>query len=155
MIPRIEQEVVIDAPIEVVWHVLTEPGEISRWFADEVEIDVRPGGEGRLVWTERGANGPGGESITVETVQRPHLFSFRWAYPEGVRPGRGNSVLVEFTLTAEGEGTRLRVTERELEETGWSDERKTAYAEDHLEGWLKHLYDLSAYAVRKGRTFAR
>ncbi|MCW2890124.1 MAG: hypothetical protein JWL58_6986 [Streptosporangiaceae bacterium] len=36
-------------------------------------------------------------------------FSYRWQHPPGVAAGEGNSLLVEFTLTCEGDGTRLRV----------------------------------------------
>jgi uncharacterized protein YndB with AHSA1/START domain len=33
----IEREVVIEAPAEVVWRTITEPGQMSQWFADRVE----------------------------------------------------------------------------------------------------------------------
>lgn len=40
MIPSvIEREVLIEAPVEVVWRTVTEPGQISRWFSDAAEID--------------------------------------------------------------------------------------------------------------------
>ncbi|MEO9181332.1 MAG: SRPBCC domain-containing protein, partial [Acidimicrobiales bacterium] len=44
----IEREIRIEAPIEVVWNVITNPIEIVKWFADEAEIDLRPGGIGYL-----------------------------------------------------------------------------------------------------------
>ena len=54
-------------------------------------------------------------------------------------------MLVEFTLSAEGpERTRLRVTETGLEATGWSDDDKARYAEDHRDGWSRHLGDLES-----------
>jgi len=33
----IEREVVIEAPAEVVWRTITEPGQMSQWFPDRVE----------------------------------------------------------------------------------------------------------------------
>jgi hypothetical protein len=36
--------------------VVTEPGEISRWFSDAAEIELRPGGEGTLMWDQRATN---------------------------------------------------------------------------------------------------
>src|SRR6266576_1819982 len=38
VVPRaIEKEVVIEAPLEVVWRVVTDPEQIRQWFADEAE----------------------------------------------------------------------------------------------------------------------
>lgn len=83
----------------------------------------------------------------METVEPPHLFSYRWAYPDGEKASEENSVLVEFRLTPEGGGTRLRVTETGLEGLGWTDEQKAAYAEEHEQGWPKHLGDLASYVA--------
>ena len=35
---RIEREIVIDAPVEVVWRTITEPDQITEWFADTVDL---------------------------------------------------------------------------------------------------------------------
>ncbi len=43
---RIEREIDIDAPIDVVWTVITQPEHITGWFTDSAELDLRPGGEG-------------------------------------------------------------------------------------------------------------
>ena len=49
MIPsQIERETLIDAPLEVVWGVVTEPAQINRWFTDAAQLDLRPGGRGEL-----------------------------------------------------------------------------------------------------------
>ena len=104
MVPeRIEREVLIEAPLEVVWTVLTDPEHIGGWFGDSAEIDLRPGGEAVLTWDKYGS-----ALAVVERVEPPHVFSFRWARPLGAAPREGNSTLVEFSLSAEGEGTRLR-----------------------------------------------
>ena len=59
---------------------------------------------------------------------------------DGEAPAPGNSVLAEFTLTAEGdERTRLRVTETGLDDTDWPDDDKLSFAEDHRQGWDFHL----------------
>jgi hypothetical protein len=39
----IEREILIDAPAEVVWRTITEPDQVSQWFADRVELVVEPG----------------------------------------------------------------------------------------------------------------
>ena len=100
----IEREVVIEAPAEVVWRTITEPDQMTQWFADRVELVVEPGAHGYMGFGDQG--GP----VVVETVDPPTRFSFRWNHPRGEEPVAGNSMLVEFTLTPEGdERTRLRV----------------------------------------------
>jgi uncharacterized protein YndB with AHSA1/START domain len=54
MIPdAIERDILIEAPVQTVWSVVTEPGQISKWFSDTAELDARPGGEGLLSFTDR------------------------------------------------------------------------------------------------------
>jgi hypothetical protein len=36
----IDREVLIEAPTEVVWRTITEPDQISQWFASRVELVV-------------------------------------------------------------------------------------------------------------------
>src|ERR1035441_8821640 len=101
----IEREVLIEAPAEVVWRTITEPDQMSQWFADRVDLVVEPGAHCFMHEAEEG--GP----VVVETVDPPTRFSFRWNHPRAEEPVAGNSMLVEFTLTPEGsERTRLRVT---------------------------------------------
>jgi DNA-binding transcriptional ArsR family regulator len=38
----IEREVLIEAPTEVVWRAITEPDQMSLWFADRVDLVVEP-----------------------------------------------------------------------------------------------------------------
>jgi uncharacterized protein YndB with AHSA1/START domain len=131
----IEREILIDAPAEVVWRTITEPEQIARWFADRVELDLRPGGAGLLVFEDTPA-GSVDAPLVVESVDPPRKFSFRWSHSAGVAPGAGNSVLVELTLTEEGaDRTRLRVVETGLDVIDWADEDKARYVEEHRQGW--------------------
>lgn len=131
---RIEREVLIEAPAEVVWRTITEPDQITQWFADRVELVAEPGAHGYMGFKEQG--GP----VVVETVERPSRFSFRWNHPRGEEPVVGNSILVEFTLRPEGaERTLLRVVESGHELVSWPDEEKRRYADDHRDGWGKFL----------------
>jgi uncharacterized protein YndB with AHSA1/START domain len=133
----IEREVVIEAPVEVVWRTITEPDQLSQWFADRVELVVEPGAHGFMRFGDQG--GP----VVVETVDPPTRFSLRWNYPSGQEPVAGNSMLVEFTLTPEGpERTRLRVVESGHELRGWPDAEKRRYADEHEDGWGEYLDNL-------------
>jgi uncharacterized protein YndB with AHSA1/START domain len=147
MVPdRIESEVLIEAPVDVVWSIVTEAEHVGRWFSDSAEIDLRPGGKVVLTWDEHGTF-PG----RIERVEPPRLISFRWARPAGVEPAEGNSTLVEFTLNEEGEGTRLHVVESGFRELDDTDEEKAKYAEGNTEGWKKELGDLQEYVSTQVR----
>jgi uncharacterized protein YndB with AHSA1/START domain len=134
----IEREILIDALPEAVWRVVTEPDQISLWFADETEIDLRPGGDGVFRFRREG-EAPVVHGLRVTTVEPPRMFGFRWGHPEGDEPTPANSMLVELTLISEGGGTRLRLVESGLDEVDWPQERKAEYLRDHSEGWDRHL----------------
>jgi uncharacterized protein YndB with AHSA1/START domain len=139
----IERDILIEAPAEVVWRTITEPDQMSQWFADRVELVVEPGARGYLGFGDQG--GP----VVVETVEPPSRFSFRWNHPLGEEPGPGNSMLVEFTLTPEGDGrTRLRVSESGHELRDWPDEEKQRYADEHRNGWGDYLDSLARIVAK-------
>jgi len=140
----IDREVLIAAPVDVVWRTITEPDQITQWFADKVDLVVEPGAHGYMGFGDQG--GP----VVVETVDPPTRFSFRWNHSRGEEPVPGNSMLVEFTLTPAGdERTRLRVTETGHELRAWPDEEKQRYAAEHQEGWGDFLDRLDT-VVAKG-----
>jgi uncharacterized protein YndB with AHSA1/START domain len=157
----IEREIVIEAPAEVVWGVITQPEQISRWFSDEASVEPRAGTDGTLTWTPGGRGGAVGSgpglvvAIRVVEVERPHRFSFRWGHPEGVGPGAHNSALVEFILTAEAHGTRLRVIESGIEAVRHDDDGRARYREDHEQGWERHLREMLDYIASSAQGEAR
>lgn len=142
---RIEREISIAAPVERVWAVLTEPEHVGSWFGqgEPTPVNLRPGG---IMHLDHGAGRQ--FPTTIVTVEPPHRFSYRWAsgFPGEVAV-EGNSTLVEFTLTPEGEGTRLRVVE-----TGFADldiPAETAAGasyESHSEGWSAQVDNIRRYA---------
>ena len=74
----------------------------------------------------------------------------RWNHPRGEEPVAGNSMLVEFTLTPEGdEQTRLRVVESGHELRTWPDAEKERYAEEHREGWVEFLDRLAVLVAKR------
>lgn len=132
---QIESEILIEAPVEVVWRTVTEPSQITQWFAPDVELAAEPGARGHIRFSDD-EGGP----LLVETVEPPTRFSFWWNHPTGAELEPGNAVLVEFILVSEGAGrTRLRVTESGLEPLAWSDAEKQRYADGHNEGWADFI----------------
>ena len=145
MIPNaIEREILIDAPVEVVWRVVTEPSQIRQWFTDQAEVELRVGGSGHLRFSS-------GDSyqLQIEAVEPPRRFAFRWVQPEGTPVRQGNSLLVEFTLHPEAGSTRLRVVESGFDALDWSDEEKQKYAGDHTRGWTTIIGRLRDVAVQR------
>ncbi len=92
----IEREIVVPSPREDVWEALTEPERLEDWFANDVELDLRPGGEARFRWS----NGEERHAVVTE-VEPERRLAFEWE-DEGV---------VEFTLEDDLDGTRLTVVE--------------------------------------------
>ena len=141
VVPRaIEKEVVIEAPLEVVWRLVTDPEQIRQWFADEAEVELRVGGNGRLRFKS-------GDSyqLQVEALEPFRRFAFRWVQPEGSPARANNTMLVEFMLEPEAGGTRLRVVESGFDTIDWSDAEKAKYAEGHSRGWQVILGRLRDY----------
>ena len=125
---RIQRDVMIAAPPEVVWEVITQPEHVTQWFAERADFEAKPGTNGTMSWEQFGTY-----EMRVEDADPPRRFSFRWDFKEG------SSLLVEFTLTEEDGGTRLRLVESGFEARG-SD------GAEHEGGWTKYLKQLREYA---------
>ena len=92
----IEREIVLPAPREDVWEALTEPERLEEWFATEVELDARPGGEGVFRW------GDGDErAAVVRELEEAERLVLDW--------DDGGTVVLELEPVVEG--TRVRVVE--------------------------------------------
>src|SRR3954469_2210748 len=134
----IEKSVHIEAPVELVWRLVTEPEQVVRWFADEIDLQARPGHEGSMTFQpESGAavHVP----ISVESVEPPRRFTYRWSHPAGTPASPANSTLVEFTLTPEDGGTRLRGVCTGKGGLGWPLDQREAFVADHNDGWSNRL----------------
>jgi uncharacterized protein YndB with AHSA1/START domain len=151
----VEREILIEASPEVVWGVITEPEQITRWFSDAADLEGRAGADGTLTW-KPGGRGGGRESdlvvpIRVVEAEPFRRFSFRWNHPQGVGPDERNSALVEFSLIEEAGGTRLRVLESGIGAVTHDDQGKARYREEHEQGWERHLGELLDYVAAKSR----
>jgi uncharacterized protein YndB with AHSA1/START domain len=92
----IRREIVLEATRDEVWAALTDPLELERWFANDVALELRPGGQAAFRWSN-------GESrlATVTEVEPGERLAFEW-------DGEGE---VEFTLEDDVDGIRLTVVE--------------------------------------------
>ncbi len=136
MTDKIEREIRIDAPIDRVFGLVSEPG---RWIADGPERTVTRAGEVTLVELPQHGTFP----VLPVSSDAPHHVAFRGGAP-GQDPAEG--MLVEFFLSESGGGTLLRVVESELHRMvpPWN-------AEDNVAGWVAVL-DMAKERVERVRT---
>ena len=134
---RIEREILIEAPVERVWTLVTEPG----WWVgsgDPTGVEVR---EGATVVSEHEQYGS--YPMRIERIEPQRYIAYRWASTlPGQEPRDGNSTLVEFTLAAEGGGTRLRVVESGFASLDAPEETRRKSLEGNIGGWEEELADL-------------
>ena len=93
---EVTREIVFPVPPDEVWEALTDPEQLEEWFANNVELDAREGGEGVFRWDD----GEERHATVVEAAPGERLV-LDWD-EEGT---------VELTLEEVEEGTRLRVRE--------------------------------------------
>jgi uncharacterized protein YndB with AHSA1/START domain len=134
---RIERTVEVPQPPVRVWTALTTAEGLAAWFGHGATIDLRPGGAGRLSWTD-------GHTVNmrVERVEEPTVFGFTWQLDE-LSADDPRRTYGEFTLQPAGAGTLLRVVE-----TGFAQLPDDAYRkayDSHVEGWAKELGELVEY----------
>lgn len=108
----VEREHYLESPSEEVWAALTDPEELEQWFANEAELDPRPGGRASFRW----ANGEEREAV-VEEVDPERLLVLRWLDDNGT---------VWLELEPTGTGTTLRVVETSPEFSAALDVRALA-----------------------------
>ena len=134
---RIERNLELDHPPAEVWAAITTSEGLSAWFGDKATIDLRPGGAAEMTFRS-GLT----VDMRVERVEEPTVFGFTWRLPD-LPEDDPRRTYVEFTLEADGAGTRLRVVE-----TGFAqlpdDSRRTTY-DSHAEGWASELGELAGY----------
>src|SRR5690348_8761298 len=131
----IQRDIFIAAPVERVWQIVTEPEHLGTWFGDAGAS--RAGDTITMAWAEHGE-----AELRIVREDAPHTFSFRW---DANDPGIGDT-LVEFTLAAEGDGTRLQVVESGWGQLRTSAERQAELRDGNTGGWQHELGDLERYA---------
>jgi uncharacterized protein YndB with AHSA1/START domain len=131
----IERETLIEAPLERVWSLVTEPG---FWVADRESVAGTVAKEGDSMVARNAEYGD--FPVRVEKVQPITYVAYRWAssFP-GQELRDDNSTLVEFTLIPEGDKTRLRVVESGFAALPGTDEERAQAVKSNSDGWPQVL----------------
>lgn len=128
----VERTLELAAPIERVWRAISEPDELSRWFGDETRLDLRPGGDGVMIWREHGSF-----AVRVEVVEPPRRLVWSWVHEPDVDFEDAPATRVEWTLTARADGG----TTLYLRESGF---RSDLHHRQNTQGWGEELAELEA-----------
>jgi uncharacterized protein YndB with AHSA1/START domain len=97
---KVQREILVPSDPTEVWAALTEPARLREWFANDVELDPRPGGAGMFRWDDGSVR-----QARVEAVEEGRRLAFSWS--EDDQP----ATLVEIELEEVDAGTRVRVAE--------------------------------------------
>ena len=93
---EVTREIVFPVPPDEVWEALTDPERLEEWFANDVELDPREGGEGVFRWD----NGEVREAV-VEEVEEGSRIVLRF----------DDDGLVDLRVLPGEHGTRVLVRE--------------------------------------------
>ena len=111
---QIERSVLINAPLDKVWHAISSAEEFGTWFGVNLKgqnFEVGQSACGLIT-------GCGHENVwfdvVIESIEAPKLLSYRW-HPCPIDPAvdysKESPILVTFTLKDVASGTLLKVVE--------------------------------------------
>jgi uncharacterized protein YndB with AHSA1/START domain len=137
MTDRIEHSVLIEAPLDRVWDLVTEPG---WWVPTEkpVPTDRTPG-----AIAVRESEQYGRFPVQVVSVDPKTYAAFRWASTSAGEDLTGeNTTLVEFHLATEAEAVKVTVVESGFAALPIPEEARSKGFESNTKGWGMELDSL-------------
>ena len=96
-------EELLPHPVEAVWSALTSADVISEWLMSTTDFRAKIGARFRL--KTQGLSPNGWVEAEVLELEPPRRMAWAWSSGDGAPP-----TTVTFELTAEVDGTRLRLT---------------------------------------------
>lgn len=148
MSDRIEKTIDLNAPIEKVWHALTDYKAFGEWFRVKLEGPFVVGkvSTGMITY-------PGYEHVkwhaTVTAMDEPRLFAFTWP-PHAIDPdvdySKEEPTLVEFRLKPSAKGTHLTITESGF--GALPAHRREEAMRSNEGGWEEQTRNIKAYVER-------
>jgi uncharacterized protein YndB with AHSA1/START domain len=145
MIDRIERSVLIEAPLDRVWDLVTEPG----WWVptqNRAAIDRTPG-----AIAVRDSEQWGRFPVQVVSFDPKTYAAFRWA---STSPGEDlthdNTTLVEFYLASEAETVKVTVVETGFAALAIPEEARRKGVDGNTQGWGEQLDSLRDRAQQPG-----
>ena len=131
---RIEREILINAPVERVWRLVSEPG---WWIGDGDPANRMVTREGDLTVIDFPPYGR--FPVLPISADAPLHVSFRVSDDPSQRPAEATATLVEFFLVEQEAHTVLRVVESGFAARYPSPETRAAAIADNIDGWEMQL----------------
>jgi uncharacterized protein YndB with AHSA1/START domain len=138
---RIEQVITIDAPLDRVWELVSEPG----WWVPSTEPTVADHTPGYQVVRE--SEKWGRFPVEVVRVEPKTYAAFRWSsHAPGAELKPGNTTLVEFWVEPNGDSVRVSVAESGFAALDAPDSVREQSRKDNTGGWHEELTGLKERA---------
>lgn len=140
----IERSIVLPNPRERVWEALTTPEQISSWFEGIWEFELKAGSPIRFDFGEQ----YGVHRGRVEAVEPMDRVVYLWTqegrdWDAATHIDDVPTTLIEFTLTDDGEGTKLTVIESGF--ASLPEEIRERSLLDNTQGWEEQMGNIQAY----------
>jgi uncharacterized protein YndB with AHSA1/START domain len=143
------REVLVDAPIDLVWDVVTKPEHVKHWFS-ETDLQPEAGAEGEFRFAGDEQRPAVVLRAVVDRAIPPHTFELHWTGHPGEPEDDHPWTSVLFKLTSEGDGTRLSVTESGFDAVGLKGVAAENYRQGHERGWKEFIDKLAQHAETTG-----
>jgi uncharacterized protein YndB with AHSA1/START domain len=98
----VRRTVELECDAATLWRLISDAGELGAWLGEDVHLDLRVGGSGRLV-DDDGVR----RDLVVTGMTVGERLAFTW-WPAGDEPGGSD---VAFTVEETDTGSRLVITE--------------------------------------------
>lgn len=131
----IKREITFNQPLEKVWHAITTPKEIAKWFGDCAEFELKEGAEGFFEWHDECE---GRFAMKVISVNPQNYFAYMWMNDPDVPFDASEATLVEWTLKPTVSGKTHLV----LIESGF---KQGQHRKMNIQGWRQELGHLSEF----------
>jgi len=127
------QEIVIEAPAEDVFRLLTTVDGLLRWIAVDAHVEPAPGG--RLQWRHQNGATMVGRFVILEP---PHRLVFSDGWQDDLMGVPPESTTVQIELVEKAGRTTLTLVHNGLPPTA---------VDDHQRGWVYFLGELRGAAT--------
>ncbi|MED3573938.1 SRPBCC family protein [Cytobacillus praedii] len=145
----ITNNIIIDAPLSLVWHAWTISERVAQWFAPETIIEAKEGGAFELYFVPGNRTGMNTRGCKIIKMIDQDELQFNWKGPDQFEEvmNKGEELTsVKVKLVSINEGTTKVI----IEHTGFKNEDRWAEAiKWHQMAWSGVLSSLKS-ALEKG-----
>jgi uncharacterized protein YndB with AHSA1/START domain len=136
----VERHIWINAPRERVWQAVTDPKQLSQWYATYYHWEIPALHVGATVTFYNKDNRQDAQVATIEVLNPPQEFTVRWQ-PHAEYPAV--SLVTSFLLSDERGGTRATIRESGYE--GVPEDERQQWLDATGGGYAMSMENLQAF----------